>query len=192
MSLVDLFNDKDGKREVAHGSDGRLNVSSRSDERIYYISRDTSQAYTLTFDDANATAADYVCYLRNTDATGKHLVIHSIGINCEDTTSKIDVVTVTGTQVGGATLTPGCLNRAAPQTASAQAAGPADSSSTPMTGLTTDIELDHVGIPNAFGHEEFRIQDSIRLGQDNAIAIQLGTSANANIRIWGVIFFYFE
>ncbi len=192
MGLLDFFNDKTGFREVMHGSDGRGNVDSRSAERIYHNSRIQSEAYTLVFDDANATAGDFVAYLKNTDANGRHLVVHSIGVNCEAATSKLDLLVVTGTQVGGAVLTPGCLNRAAPKSAAVLAAGPADSNSTPMTGLTDGVELDHASIPSAWGHEEFRISDGIRLGQDVAIAIKLGVAAAIDVRTFGVIFFYFE
>ena len=192
MGYIDLLNDIDGKHEVVHGSDGRANVDSRSAERIYHISRTDSEAYAFVWDDANATAADFVAYLKNDDTQGRDLVVHSIGINCEDTEAIFKLHTVTGTQAGGASITPTCLNRARTKTASATAASPADSSSTPMTGLTSDGEMDMAGINDAYGHEEFRIQDAVRLGQGKAIGIELDFSTNANVRAFGVIFFYFE
>lgn len=194
MSYVDYLSDgaSKGSHQLAHGSDGRLNVTSRVDERIYYISRDNSEAFTMVFDDANATAADYVAYLKNTNAVGKHMVIHSIGVNCEAASSSFKLSVVTGTQSGGAAVTPTCLNRAAPKAAAATAAAPADSNSTPMTSLVEAFVLDHVGITGAYGHAEFRIQDSIRLAQDEAIAIELESAAAADVRCFGVVFFYFE
>ncbi len=192
MSFISFLNDKLGFHETVHGSDGRFNVSARTDERIYYVSRDKSQAYTMVFDDASATAGDFVAYLKNTDTTGKQLVIHSIGINSEAATSIFELIVVTGTQSGGATVTPTCLNRAAPKSAAASAAAPVNSNSTPMTGFTEVADLDHAGIGVSFGHEEFRIQDSIRLGQDVAVVIKLDAAAAVDKRAWGVIFFYFE
>ncbi len=191
MALLDFFNDVDGKREVAHGSDGRLNVSSRSDDRIYYISRDQSEAYSIVFDDAGATAGDYLVYLKNTNTNGKHLILHGAGVNSIDTGSSFKLVTVTDTPSGGAAITPTCMNRATPKTAAATVLGPVDSNSTPMT-LTAGVELGHVGVSGIYGHEEFRIADAVRLGQDKAIAIELEQSVNTDVRCWGAIFFYYE
>ncbi len=190
MALIDFFNFKDGKREVVHGSDGRANVSSRADSRGYYNSRDESESYSLVFDDANATALDFVIYLRNDKTDGKHMVIRSASVNGE-VASKFSLMTVTGTAAGGATATPVNLNFAGvSRSATATALTTADSSSTPMSGLTADKEIDHVQVV-AKGHEEFRLQDQVRLGQDQAIALRMD-AGTADSQVFGVIFFYFE
>ncbi len=59
-----------------------------------------------------------------------------------------------------------------------------------MSGLTADKEFDHVQVV-AGGHEEFRFQDQIRLGQDQAVGIRMD-AGTADSQVFGVIFFYFE
>ena len=193
MPRIQFTNDVNGAFEEARGSDSRLNVSSRTDGRMYYNSRDSSEAYSLVFDDANATAGDYVLYLKNTKTDGEHLVVHAAGLNCEAASSSFKLSLVTGTAAGGTVATPVNLNQAGvSRSATAVAMTTADSNSSPMTGLSESAVLDHAGIGSAYGHEEFRIGDTIRLGQDQAVAIELEYAAAADVRAFGVLFFYFE
>lgn len=179
-----------GCLEEVSGSDGRLSVSSRSDGRGYYNSRDMSESYSLIFDDANATANDIIVYLKNIKTDGKHMVIRSASINGE-VTSKFSFITVTGTAAGGAVVAPVNLNVAGvSKEASVTALATADSSSTPMSGLTQDKQIDHVQVV-AGGHEEFRFQDQIRIGQGQAVAIKMD-AGTADSQAFGVIFFFFE
>lgn len=192
MSFIDYPSDKGkgGAGEIAHGSDGRVNVSSRADGRGYYNSRDESESYVLIFDDANATALDFIVYLRNDKTDGKHLVVRSASINCEVNT-KVSILMVTGTAGGGAVATPTNLNQAGvARSAKVTALTTADSGVTPMSGLTAGAELDHVNC-SAGGHEEFRFQDQLRIGQDQAIALRMD-AGTADSQLFGVIFFYFE
>ncbi len=190
MSLIDFFNDVTGFREVAHGSDGRVNTSSRSDTRGYYNSRDESESYVLIFDDENVTNLDFPVYLRNDKTDGKHMVIRSASVNASANV-KVSFLTVTGTAAGGTSATPANLNRGGvSRTAAVTALTTADSNATPMSGLTADVEFDHVNVL-ANGHEEFRFQDQVRLGQDQAIALRMD-SGSADTNIFGVVFFYFE
>jgi len=188
---IQYIDDVNGNFQEAHGSDGRLNVSSRQDERIYYNSRDKSQAYTMVFDDAACSAGDFNASLFNNSTTGQHLVIHSIGVNALALAS-FKLHQVTGTAAGGAVAAiPVNLNRAkASNSATVVASNVANSDSSPITGLTSSQVLDHASV-SASGHEEFRIADTIRLGQDQGIAIEMESGANAT-RVFGVIFFYFE
>jgi hypothetical protein len=193
MPKTQYSSDKTNALEEVQGSDGRLNVSSRSDGRGYYNSRDESECFSLVFDDANATAADYVVYLRNDKTDGKHLIIQYIDIGCESTTSVLKLATVTGTAGGGTAVTPANLNQGGvAKTATVTALATADSGSTPMSGLTEDKLIDIVGISGAYGHEEFKLFDQLRLGQGQAIAIELDAAAAADVRVFGTIFFYFE
>jgi len=193
MTRIEFQNDVSLAKEEMQGSDGRANVSSRADSRRYYNSRDESETYSLIFDDANATADDYVVYLRNDKTDGKTLVVSAIGFNCEAATSVLKLSTVTGTAGGGTATTPTNLNQAGQaKSATVTALTTADSNSTPMSGLTEDKVIDIAGIPSAFGHEEFRLDDTLRIGQDQAIAIELDTAAAIDVRVYGVIFFYFE
>lgn len=190
MTKINFLTRTDGVESEAKGSDGRVDVSSRSDGRGYYNSRDESESYSLVFDDANATALDFVVYLKNTKTDGKHLVIRSASVNGE-VKSKFSFLTVSGTAGGGTTATPVNLNFAGvAKTATVTALATADSNSTPMSGLTADKELDHVQVV-AGGHEEFRFQDQVRLGQDQAVAIRMD-AGTADSQVFGVIFFYFE
>jgi len=181
---IQYTSDKTGSVEKSQGSDNRLNVSSRQDSRRYYNSRDESEAFSLVWDDTDSAAGDHIVYWKNTDTTGRELVFSSVGLNSANACSfKLHVVT--GTAVG-TSITPACLNRASPKSAQAvtvEAAG------TAITGLTEQVEIDHAAC-TAGGHEEFRLDDSLRLGQDEAIAIEYEQGTTG--RTWGVIFAYYE
>ncbi len=64
-----------------------------------------------------------------------------------------------------------------------------DSDASPITGLTVGSEFDHVNVV-ANGHEEFRVEDQIRIGQDQAIGIR--NKIGTGVSCFGIIFFYFE
>jgi hypothetical protein len=176
--------DKSKGIEKAQGSDNRLNVSSRQDSRSYYNSRDESLAFSLLWDDDTSEAGDFVLYWKNTDTTGRVLVIDSVGLNAEAASSfKLHAVNGTPT---GVSVTPECLNRAAPKAAQAIAV---EAAGTPITGLTSAAVIDHAAV-GAGCHEEFRLDDRLRIGQDQAIAIKYTQGAEG--RTWGVIFGYYE
>lgn len=193
MTQLTHESDITGALEKVKGSDNRQNVSSRQASRRSYNSRDQSETYSLVFDDANATAGDYVVYLQNKKTDGKTLVVSSIGVNCEAASSSFKLSVVTGTAGGGTEATPSNMNQAdKAKSATVNALTTADSSVTPMSGLTEDKLIDHAGISGVYGHEEFRLDDTLRIGQDQAIAIELEYAAAADVRAFGVIFFYFE
>lgn len=177
--------DKTKSLEKAQGSDNRLNVSSRQDSRSYYNSRDQSQAFSLIWDDSSSAAGDFIVYWKNTDTTGKVLVIDSAGLNSiENATFKLHIVT--GTAASGTLISPVCLNQSAPKTAQAVAM---EAAGTAITGLTIVKTFDHV-MCSANSHEEMRLDDRLRIGQDQAIAVeyQQGTTGQT----LGVIFGYYE
>lgn len=187
---LNYTDDVKGNIQEVQGSDGRLNVSSRADGRGYYNSRDKSESYTLTFNDAGATIADWVVYLKNDKTDGKHLVIRSASINGE-VLSSFELHTVTGTAADGASATPLNLNQAGvARSATATAMTVADSETTPIAGLTSAAKIDQLQVV-AGGHGEFLLNDQLRIGQDQAIAIKMSAGA-ANKICSGVIFFYFE
>ena len=182
---IQYSSDKSGGVEKASGSDNRFNVSSRADSRGAYNSRDESLAFNLLWDDSDAEAGDYIAYWKNTDTTGKDLVLSTIGVNAAENSSfKLHVVT--GVAADGVTLTPTCSNRVRPKSAQALAMG---ANGTPISGLLTVAELDHVACP-ANGHGEMLTDDRIRVGQDQAIVIEYeqGTTGRA----WGRISGYYE
>ena len=96
MARIDYKNDTTRAVEEAEGSDGRLNVSSRADGRPYYNSRDDEQCYTVVFDFQSATAGEFGIYWKNTNTSGKDLVISSIGINSVEA-SRVKLWFVSGT-----------------------------------------------------------------------------------------------
>ena len=59
-----------------------------------------------------------------------------------------------------------------------------------MADFTLGAEFDHVNCL-AGGHEEFRFQDQLRLGQNQAIGLRMDNGTAAS-QIFGVIYFYFE
>lgn len=183
---IEYKNDQTRAFEEMEGSDGRANVSSRSDARVYYISRDQGRAFSVPFDFQSATAGEYGAYWQNTSTTDD-LVIQAIGVNSANA-SRIKLWFVTGTAAAGTTVTPTNVNKTSPKDAEATAMEGA-SAGTGITGLSTDGLIDFVGVV-ANGHEEFRLQDSIRLGQNDAIALEYdeGTSGD----MWGVIFGFYE
>ncbi len=187
MARIDYKNDLTRAVEEAEGSDGRLNVSSRSDERAYYNSRDEGQCYTVPFDFQSATATEFGAYWKNTSTNGKDLVISSIGVNAVNA-CRVKLWFVTGTAAGGTTITPTNLNRASSNAATATAME-GGTAATGIAGITGEDLVDFLYVP-ALGHEEFRLSDRIRLGQNDAIAIEYfeGTTGDFS----GVIFGYYE
>jgi len=190
MPDITFVDSRTGNDSRAKGSDGRSDVSSRSDTRGYYNSRDEKESFSLVFDDDNATINDFVAYLKNDKTDKKEMVIRSASVNGE-VDSKFSFLTVTGTAGGGTPATPATLNKpGVSPAATVTALTTADSSVTPMSGLTADVEIGHVGV-KAGGHEEFRFQDQLRLGPGQACAIRMD-KGTADSYVFGDIFFFFE
>jgi len=187
MARIDYKNDVTRAVEEAEGSDGRLNVSSRSDGRPYYNSRDEEQCYTVAFDFQSAAAGEFGVYWKNTNSSGKDLVISSVGINSVEA-SRIKLWFVSGTAAGGTTLVPTNLNRHSSNAATATAME-GGSAATGITGLTGEALIDFAYC-TATGHEEFRLSDRIRLGQNDAIAIEYDEGTTGDFS--GVIFGFYE
>lgn len=184
---VEFTSDKSGGTEKAQGSDQRLNVSSRSDSRSYYNSRDQSLAFSLTWQDASTATGDYVLYWQNTDTTGKVFVVDSVGLNSQYA-ADFELWTVTGTGGGGTAATPVCLNRSSPKAAQANAF---TAVSATVTIGAEEHRVDIVSVV-ALGHEEFRLDDRLRIGQDGAIAIKCDLIATSPGKTHGVVFGYYE
>jgi len=178
--------DKNKGIERARGSDHRLNVSSRQDSRSYYNSRDESQTFSLTWDDPSSEAGDYIAYWKNTDTTGKVLVIGTVELNCFSNAGHFVICRVSGTAASGTTATPFCNNQSSPKTAQATAM---ESAGTAITGLSCVGKFDTV-LVSSDGHEEINLKDRVRIGQDQAIAIQFQSGTTS--RTTGTIHGYYE
>lgn len=187
MARIQYTNDENLSEQFVQGSDGRLNVSARSDSRSYYNSRDEQQTYSLVWADASTATGDHVLYWKNTDTTGKHLVISDIGMNSQYR-ADFQLLVVTGSATGGTAATPACLNRAAPKVANATAL---TAVTAPVTNLTTDVIIDHVSV-DVGGHDEFHLEDRLRIGQGGAIAIKCLLIDTSPGLTWGVVYGYYE
>ena len=187
MTKIQYTSDVSGSEQFAKGSDNRLNVSSRGDPRIYYNSRDEQEAFSLTWDDASSASTDFILYWKNTDATGRQLIISSIVI-CSIARADFELWVVTGTAAGGTATAPVCLNRASPRAAQATAITAVSSN---ITGLAEDVKIASASIlGGASGF--FQLNDTIRLGQDQAIAIKCLVNDSTPARTFGTLTAFYE
>ncbi len=184
MTQITYPSDVSGSIQQVHGSDGRLNVSARADGRAYYNSRDSGNAYIVPFQDADADAAEFVVYWRNTDTT-KTLVIHSISIN--STISGTFILHKMNATAGtGTAIVPVNLNFASPHAAAALALK--GTGGVGVGGAGTDSILDVI-ILGTTGHGDFHVDDTLRLGQNQAIAIEYDRGASSIVE-GSIIGFY--
>ena len=146
------------------------------------------QTYAFTWDLQDAESTEEACYLKNTSATGKTLVVSSVGIN-SNIAARFKLKFVTGTATSGASITPTNLNKTSSNAATVDAQEGAGAASG-IGSLTDDGIIDFAYVI-ASGHEEFRLGDRVRLGQNDAIAVEVFQVASAS-DVSGVIFFYFE
>jgi len=176
------------------GSDNRLNASSRSDSRGYYNARDAGQAYSVAFEMTTPIAGEYFAYWQNNHPDGLQLVISGIGVNAVQAARiKLHVVTGTAATGSGVTaITPLNMNRSSPNTAASSGVTTAVQGDTGATGIGT---LTSAGLVDflyvvATGHEEFRLDDRLRLGIGDAIALEYDKGTTGDVA--GVIFGYYE
>jgi len=192
MAEIKATSDVTGGIEPIYGSDNRFNVSSRSDSRRYYNSRDKKLAFATVFEMTNPATGEYVAYWRNA-SKDKTLVISAIGFNCL-LAARVKLNYVTGTATGGNELTPVNMNRAdgggAAPDDSVVMAMEGGSAASGIGGLTADGTIDFASA-GAAGHEEFRLGDTLRLGLNDAIGIEVDEIASTG-DVWGVMFGFYE
>jgi len=168
--------DDGGKNgSVSVSNTQRLDVSSRSASREYYESRDEGQVYSVISVDATAVANEESIYVQNT-STSKDMIIDQVIIST-DTASLWRIKFVTGTATGSSVLTPINLKKASSNSASSTCRGNGAVGGTTDNG---DIILARVG---AAEHDEFTFSEALRLGQDDAIAVECETNAAVEITI---------
>lgn len=158
----------------------RLDTSARVASREYYESRDQGQVYSVISVDATAVANEETAYIQNT-STSKDMIIESIIIST-DTASQWRVKFVTGTATGGSLLTPVNLNKGSSNSANAIVRGDGA-----IGGLTDDGDITYVRI-GADTHDELTFSEALRLGQDDALAVECETNSAVEI----VIIFHFD
>jgi hypothetical protein len=183
---INIENDVTGAQETMKGSDSRANVSSRSDERIYYNSRDVEQTYCFPFIFNTAASTEYAAYLKNTSTT-KELVIRALEIDGEVAT-RFQLDEVTGTASGTA-VTPKNMNLDSGNDAACTAVEGLNAG-TGITGLTADGVALGTKWVVATGSGIIDTHDAIRLGQNDAVALQVLETAGGDVS--GNFIFYFE
>lgn len=188
MVRIEFVNDVTGSFQEAKGSDNRLNVSSRADDREYYNSRDEAQTYSIVWTHLAATDAEWSFYIKNTNTT-KTLVLSTVGINTDTADSRFILWYVTGTAANGATVVPTNLNRVSSNAAIGtflESAG-----GTAISGLTNSAKIDFVHL-DANGHEEMHPAGRVRLGQNDAVALEYDENSAGTADAGGSVYFYFE
>ena len=186
-TTLQYTSDASGGIELTKGSNGRLNVSSRADSRAYYNSRDVGQTYAGVFEMTAASEGEFVAYLQNTSTTGKTLVVNEITMGSAlDSIAKLWFVS--GTPVDGTPSSATNLNRASPNAATGIALE-GGSAATGITGLVKEaiIGVDYI---KAGSSNKFNLGDTLRLGQNDAIAIEKVTGSDGDVS--GSIVVYFE
>lgn len=182
MPRIQYINDETGSFQETHGSDSRLNVSSRSDARSFYVSRDNGQSYVLHIEDDDAVAGDLIGYLRN-DSKNKRLYVRAIEISCENV-STIKIGFADSTAPTGTLVTPVNLNRASSNDADVTAVG-----NGAVGGAAIETFFD-AGRVEAGGEHHFEFNDSLILGQNDAIIVEYDTGTTGDLEL--EIFFFIE
>ena len=188
---IEYQDDSNSNGGKTRGSDNRLNTSSRSDSRGYYNSRDSGNSFSVPFDFQSAAADEFGAYWQNNHPLGLQLVIRSIGVNTVEA-ARIKLHFVTGTAAAGTAVTPTNLNKPSGNTSATSGVTTAlegASAATGITGLTSAGLIDFVYVA-ATGHEEFRLDDQVRLGTNDAIALEYDEGTGGDFS--GVIFGYYE
>ena len=186
MARIEYKNDETRALEEAEGSNGRMNVDSRSGGIPYHNSKDEGQAYAMTFEHLAGATGEISAYIQNT-STQKTLVLESIGVNATALT-RFHLDVVTGTAAGAGDVLPRNTNLASANDAVGVFK---EDTGGAITGTTIDGRpLDYVQC-NAGGHEEMRLNERVRLGQNDAIALELDNTATTS-DVFGVVFFHYE
>jgi len=181
MVRIDDGGGKNGAATVSNNQ--RLDVSARSASRQYYESRDAESVYSINMTDAGGQTTEDLIWLKNTSTT-QDIVIDSIYIGSLAVSEWVLKFVTDVTPATGTVITPVNLNKASSKTASASARGGAAG----VANLVDDgvIGILRVGVGTT---SEFHLGEALRLGQDDAIALELTTTA-ADGEI--TIFFHFD
>jgi len=188
---IKFTNDVTKGEEEAQGSDGRFNVSSRSDSRGYYNARDEGRLFTVTYEMTDPVAGEYVAYWRNADPNRQLVIVH-VDIACL-LAARVKLNFVTGVASAGTELTPVNSNKASSNDAADDAvvmAMKGGAAATGIGGLTADGEISFIGV-GAADTGEFHVEELVRLGQNDAIGIEVDEIASTG-DVWGTIVGYYE
>jgi len=184
QNTIEFRSTQSGGVEETRGSDDRLNVTSRNSSRGYYNSRDKGQVYAAAFQHTAGTAGQYSFYLENT-SSDKKLVITSIDVSAV-VTSRFKLWHA-GSGTAGDAVVPVNLNK--DSTNVAECTMLQDNSTTIATVSPAGTPISDFQI-GTLGNKEINFEGKIRLGENDAIALELDTSAGSLVH--GVVNFYFE
>lgn len=186
MARIEYKNDQTRSLEESEGSDGRLNVDSRSGSLPYHISKHKGQAYAFVYEHLAGASLENCFYMQNT-STDKTLVVESIDVNAT-ALARFHLDVVVGTATGAGDVIPRNVNLASANDAVGvfkQDTGGA------IGGLTVSgSPIDYVQVA-AGGHLEMKLNERLRLGQNDAIALEIHSTATTS-DCFGVVFFHYE
>ncbi len=188
MTRINYEDVNTGALSSARGSDGRLNVSSRGDLRSYYNSRDSRQTYTLPWEHVAASDGEFCFYLQNTSSR-KHLVVSSVVLHSDTSGARFKLHFVEGTSSDGLVVLPTNLNATSSNEANVVARE--DGGGVPIAGLTSKKVIDISSVAASVSHQ-MAILDRVRLGQNDAIALEFDAGSGGTADAAGVVHFYLE
>lgn len=152
-------------------ADNRLQVESESSQREFFISKNAGQVFHVLSEDAAVGANEEILYIQNTSPT-KLLFLGNL-IVTSDINIKFRIKKVTGTAAGGSVLLAENLNLTSANAADANIRGNGS-----VTGLTDDGDI-FVCRSLAGGSRLVNFGDTVILGQNNAIAVEIETGSSA-------------
>lgn len=153
----------------------KLLAESESAPRDFFVSRDDGQVFAVQSEDAATAANEETLYLQNT-STDKDLIIDDV-IICADAATKFRLKFVTGTAAGSSALTATNLNKSSSNSAAIIARGDGA-----VTGLTDDGDIAIISVA-ADDTQEIKLDEALRLGQDDAIAVESEGIANVAMTV---------
>ena len=186
MARIEYKNDATRALEEAEGSNGRMNVDARSGGIPYHNSKHQGQAYAFVYEHLAGASLEKCFYIQNT-STNKTLVVESITLNATALT-RFHLDVVVGTAAGAGDVVPRNVNLASANDAVGvfkQDTGGA------ITGTTVSGEpIDYIQC-SAGGHVEMELNERLRLGQNDAISLEIHSTATTS-DAFGVVFFHYE
>lgn len=160
-------------------SSNKMNVSGRVAPRISYASRDHGYAWSTVAEDANPTAGEYKIWMQNDLETA--MVIHRITTFAVGAATSWKLWRVTGTGATASAIVPVSLNTAILSAAGMTIKGGAGD----VTGLTVAsvAPLIFWGNGPAYSTVHVPLEDALRLGTNQAIAIEVEASTDALVAV---------
>ena len=175
--------EKGGVTALDFSDRGRARVDALSNLTSAHVSRDDGLTFNLISHDATAAAGTHICYLKNTSTT-RDLYIDLLRVGNAET-ALWKVWSVTGTAAGGSALTPTNLDLKRGISAEVTARG-----NDAITGLTQVSEIATVRCPSN-DSRDIPLDDTLILGTDNAIAVEIDTDDGTPSIAEVLIRFYF-